>query len=436
MQLTNVFSCSSLLQQGPPGDAGPSSLDLALMGDCGTLASWDEQLSLIDFRHGQSSDPTKAPTSLQDLGRRSHWGVTVLQAIEQLDAGPIWAFSTFPLAETHSATLSKSELYRGPVTNSAISAVLCALERLSLAHAASLEGLEGGISSLSPSLFPPQSASKLCVDSSKPFQGGKTHERPLLKASQRDFVGILPGKRAAASLHLSSGFSPRPVLNANVIVQRINSGDSQPGVLSCLFGTPLFLYGAKVQTSPLPPDLAAKLEASILEDSVGQILATRQDAVLVNCGADLPIWIECIRKPKAKADKYLSVKLPAQLGIKGIESLKEKLEAVEEWDDEDGSWKKQDGTYQQVWIEWEDTQKGEKVAYVYFEFYNGATSTTQSELLSSAITHALAQPKIAALVMMGGAGYFSNGIALNVIEGHEDPAAESWANINGEFPEI
>lgn len=31
---------------------------------------------------------------------------------------------------------------------------------------------------------------------------------------------------------------------------------------------------------------------------------------------------------------------------------------------------------------------------------------------------------------MGGQGYFSNGIALNVIEGAQDPALESWRNIN------
>ena len=31
--------------------------------------------------------------------------------------------------------------------------------------------------------------------------------------------------------------------------------------------------------------------------------------------------------------------------------------------------------------------------------------------------------------MMGGS-YFSNGIALNVIEAADDPAAESWMNIN------
>ena len=61
---------------------------------------------------------------------------------------------------------------------------------------------------------------------------------------------------------------------------------------------------------------------------------------------------------------------------------------------------------------------------------NGATSTSQSLRLHSAISWALAQESISALVLMGGQGYFSNGIALNVIEGAQDPALESWRNIN------
>ena len=51
-----------IVHPGPKGDRGPSSLDWALM--------------------------TGAP----------EWGVTALQAVEEMDAGPIWASRTFPLA--------------------------------------------------------------------------------------------------------------------------------------------------------------------------------------------------------------------------------------------------------------------------------------------------------------------------------------------------
>ncbi len=53
------------------------------------------------------------------------WGVTVLQAETQLDAGPVWAAETFPMREA-----KKSSLYRNEVTEAAVRAVRAALDRL------------------------------------------------------------------------------------------------------------------------------------------------------------------------------------------------------------------------------------------------------------------------------------------------------------------
>ena len=65
-----------IVHPGPKGDRGPSSLDWALM--------------------------TGAP----------EWGVTALQAVEEMDAGPIWATRTFPLpaerAEERRCTTGRS----------------------------------------------------------------------------------------------------------------------------------------------------------------------------------------------------------------------------------------------------------------------------------------------------------------------------------------
>ncbi|KAL2629655.1 hypothetical protein R1flu_014341 [Riccia fluitans] len=44
-------------------------------------------------------------------------------------------------------------------------------------------------------------------------------------------------------------------------------------------------------------------------------------------------------------------------------------------------------------------------------------------------THVVEQP-LSAVVLMGGEGYFSNDIALNVIEAAADLALESWHNIS------
>jgi enoyl-CoA hydratase/carnithine racemase len=90
-------------------------------------------------------------------------------------------------------------------------------------------------------------------------------------------------------------------------------------------------------------------------------------------------------------------------------------------------------TFQEVWIELVDYSEQKRVAYVYFDFYNGAMSTSQCSHLIEAfeyiMTRHTASSPIAAVVLMGGA-YFSNGIALNVIEAATDPSQESWLNIN------
>ena len=56
--------------------------------------------------------------------RESAWGVTLLQANAEMDAGDIWAWSEFPMREA-----SKSSLYRQEVTEAATDCVLRALDR-------------------------------------------------------------------------------------------------------------------------------------------------------------------------------------------------------------------------------------------------------------------------------------------------------------------
>ncbi|MCZ7416873.1 MULTISPECIES: hydrogenase maturation protein [unclassified Streptomyces] len=78
-----------IVHPGPPGDRGPSSLDRAL------------------------TDGVR------------EWGVTVLQAEAELDAGPVWASAAFPVPPG----VGKSELYRGELADAAVGAVLEAVGR-------------------------------------------------------------------------------------------------------------------------------------------------------------------------------------------------------------------------------------------------------------------------------------------------------------------
>lgn len=73
-----------VIHPGPLGDRGPSSLDHAT------------------------------------LDGRDRWGVTALSAVEEMDAGPVWATRTFEMPEV---PIAKSALYNGPVADAAMDCV-------------------------------------------------------------------------------------------------------------------------------------------------------------------------------------------------------------------------------------------------------------------------------------------------------------------------
>src|SRR5260370_16840575 len=78
-----------IIHPGIKGDRGPSSLDWAI------------------------------------LNGHQEWGVTLLQADADMDAGDIWAWRTFAMREA-----SKSQLYRHEVTEAAIQALLEAIAKV------------------------------------------------------------------------------------------------------------------------------------------------------------------------------------------------------------------------------------------------------------------------------------------------------------------
>jgi putative two-component system hydrogenase maturation factor HypX/HoxX len=71
---------------------------------------WSRHLCLV-VHPGIAGD--RGPSALDwaiQRGRRE-WGVTVLQAEAEMDAGPVWAAATFPLRSA-----KKSSIYRNEVT--------------------------------------------------------------------------------------------------------------------------------------------------------------------------------------------------------------------------------------------------------------------------------------------------------------------------------
>ncbi|ELU45165.1 methyltransferase domain-containing protein [Rhizoctonia solani AG-1 IA] len=194
-----------IVHPGAPGDAGPSALDWVLMGDTGLLTSAPETLARV----ASAPLPSKP---------RSHWAVTVLQAEEEFDKGPVWAWEQFELPQTAEvdglayATITKAGLYRAHVTRAALTAVLAALERIEAASVQrAAHDLNAETASQTPDLpcnptshavdetnpsieplnpkFPvdlsPPDEAKFSVTLKAPFLGNETHSRPLLRPAER-----------------------------------------------------------------------------------------------------------------------------------------------------------------------------------------------------------------------------------------------------------
>jgi putative two-component system hydrogenase maturation factor HypX/HoxX len=89
-------------------------------------AVWRNRLCLI-VHPGIRGD--RGPSALDWAILDSHetWGVTVVEAVAEMDAGPVWAWTEFPMR-----IATKSSLYRNEVTEAATSALfdaLCRYER-------------------------------------------------------------------------------------------------------------------------------------------------------------------------------------------------------------------------------------------------------------------------------------------------------------------
>ncbi|MEV0988554.1 hydrogenase maturation protein [Streptomyces sp. NPDC049949] len=140
-----------IVHPGPVGDRGPSSLDWAIAEDT------------------------------------TRWGVTVLQACEEMDAGDVWA-----TAECTLAPVGKSDAYRGEVADAALAAVLTAVDRYA-----------GGTYA--------------------PERQGSGRARPYLRQEMRRIDWANDSTRS--------------------VVRALRAADSQPGVLDELLGGQWFLHG-------------------------------------------------------------------------------------------------------------------------------------------------------------------------------------------------
>ncbi|MGN7916254.1 hydrogenase maturation protein [Lysobacter antibioticus] len=300
-----------IVHPGIVGDRGPSSLDWAI----------------LDGEHD--------------------WGVTVLQAAAEMDAGDIWASAGFAMRGA-----SKSQLYRHEVTDAAIRALLQAVERYA----------EGG--------YRPQ-----------PLDYGRAEVRGRLRASMRPSERSIDWQLDTAS-----------------VLARVRCADSYPGARAELAGLRCQVFGAH-------PERA-------LRGRPGELLGWREGAVCVATG-DGAVWLSHLREKDG-------IKLPATqvLGERRMQGVIERASRPAM-----SVAGRRDHGYRQIRY-----REVGAIGYLHFDFYNGAMSTAQCDRLRTAFLQARQRPT-RAIVLMGGADLWSNGIHLNTIQASNDPALESWRNI-------
>jgi putative two-component system protein, hydrogenase maturation factor HypX/HoxX len=171
-------------------------------------------------------------------------------------------------------------------------------------------------------------------------------------------------------------------------------------VLDVIAGHEYFLYGATREDN--------------LQGIAGALLATRFGAVC-RATVDGAIWLSHLKQKAINGDKPF-LKLPAAM------VLGDKVADLPEIPM--GIYHSTPNTFREIWYE-----EKNNVGYLHFDFHNGAMGTDQCHRLRDAVIEARNRPT-RLLVLMGGRSAWSNGIHLNLIEAADNPAEESWHNIN------
>ncbi len=342
-----VKTLTLILHPGPPGDAGPSAIDWALLGDTGSEVDSSKALSdLLAPSVIPAGSPSGVQSRFESIGsieiplQRSHWGVTLLQAEEQFDGGPIWAFDQFILPDIVQTT--KSSLYQGPVTASAVRTTHIGLCRIFQ------QTLLTDSSQMKPN--PLRQWTEECVSFGHPFAGGHTLERPLMAASSRriDF-----NKHAAED-----------------IARIINCGDSQPGATMFLIKSFVFIYDAHLHhdLELIPTALyTARGWHNWKDIPAGTILAQRGGALLFKTlsteNGACAIWITHGRLPKSSKDTALPPKVTLSQVVAQAEP--KRLLEVAEWGQ--GGFGEVVGMWQNVFVRTLNPN-GSLAQMVYFDF--------------------------------------------------------------------
>ncbi len=227
-------------------------------------AIWRQHICLV-VHPGIVGDRGPSALDWAIMDGESVWGVTLLQAEAEMDAGPVWAAETFPMRPA-----KKSSLYRNEVTESAVRAVLEALDRL------------------------------------PDYRAGRW--RPTRLDEISDARGRLraPVRQSDRAIDWEHDQTSR-------VLTRIRAADGFPGVQGSLFGVPCRLFDARTYPARGRP---------------GELVGRCGDG-LVRATADGAVWIGQVRRLDGhEANKQpierptgLPIKLPAAVAFPESEAL-------------------------------------------------------------------------------------------------------------------
>jgi putative two-component system hydrogenase maturation factor HypX/HoxX len=310
----SLYRCL-VVHPGPWGDLGPSSIDWSI-----------------------------------ELGMRE-WGVTVIEASGEADAGTVWATREFPMRQAGTSSLYRHEIRRG-----AIEAIVEAIDRIA--------GLKGPA---------------VAVKSRRQVRGR------ACPAMARDAQAIDWGADTADG-----------------IVGKIRAREGHLGLLDAIDGTGFHMFG--VHREP------------VLRGGPGKIIAQRTGAIC-RATVDGAVWISHLKRRDTASQRFFKLPAMRALALAGHRPDVAEIAPVARSAGGD--------TYSEIAY----SQRG-AVGYLEFDFHDGAMCTDQCERLLAAYVDARSQPETNVIVLIGGGEYFCNGIHLNVIEAAEDPAEESWRNVN------
>ncbi len=171
-----------VVHPGPPGDRGPSALDWAI------------------------------------LEGASEWGVTVLEANGEFDAGPVWSQASFPMRRA-----AKSSLYRHEITDHAVEAVMQALA---------------------------------AIEAGRPTPKPMRHDDPRIRVRG-------PCRQADRAIDWQRD-------TTDTILRKIRSADGMPGLIDSLFWQEVRLFDAHEAQgiSGVPGTVVARCEGALARATI------------------------------------------------------------------------------------------------------------------------------------------------------------------------